>query len=84
MKKIGLLGLFLFLTILSFSSSPSVTKQKQKTNMVQIQKSLKKLGYYHGKLDGIKGKETNRAIKAYHSNVKPIKELDTLLAQEGL
>ncbi|MBP9477227.1 MAG: peptidoglycan-binding protein [Sebaldella sp.] len=84
MKKIGLLGLFLSLTILSFSSSPSVTKQKQKTNMVQIQKSLKKLGYYHGKLDGIKGKETNRAIKAYHSNVKPIKELDTLLAQEGL
>ena len=52
--------------------------------MVQIQKSLNKLGYYHGKLDGIKGKETNRAIKAYHSNVKPIKELDTLLAQEGL
>ena len=52
--------------------------------MVAIQKKLKDLGYYHGKLDGIRGKDTNRAIKAYHSNIKPVKELDKLLAQEGL
>ena len=89
MKKTGLLILFLSFAILSFSasnnsSSSTVTKQNQKTNMVAIQKKLKDLGYYFGKLDGIRGKDTNRAIEAYHSNVKPIKELDKLLAQEGL
>ena len=89
MKKTGLLILFLSFAILSFSasnnsSSSTVTPQKQKTNMVAIQKKLKDLGYYHGKLDGIRGRDTNRAIKAYHSNIQPVKELDKLLAQEGL
>ena len=48
MKKTGLLILFLSFAILSFSasnnsSSSTVTKQKQKTNMVAIQKKLKDL-----------------------------------------
>ncbi|MFA6384775.1 MAG: peptidoglycan-binding domain-containing protein [Candidatus Omnitrophota bacterium] len=38
---------------------------KSKTNIKEVQSALKNAGYYEGKIDGIKGKGTKKAIKAF-------------------
>ena len=39
--------------------------RKQNTLVEDIQKHLRRLGYYQGKIDGISGKGTTSSIKAY-------------------
>lgn len=36
-----------------------------KADVKQVQAALKKAGYYSGKIDGVKGRNTKRAIKAF-------------------
>ena len=92
MKKLKLAVVFLLMATLSFtvvsgaatSRVPSVTKEKRRTNFVEIQKRLKDLGYYTGKLDGIYGSQTKKAIQTYKRNQGTDKKLEELLAREGL
>ena len=94
MKNFKLIIFFSLLGILGFSAgsdrntdvsgSKTVTKQKRKTNYVEIQKKLKSLGYYHGKLDGIYGSQTKKAVSDYFSGDKTSKSLNRLLSEEGI
>ena len=92
MKKLKLAAVFLLTATLSFtvvngapvSKSQSVTKEKRRTNFVEIQKRLKDLGYYTGKLDGIYGSQTKKAIQTYKNNQGTDKKLEQLLAREGM
>ena len=42
------------------------------------------MGYYTGKLDGINGSLTKKAIQTYKNNQGTDKKLEQLLAREGL
>ena len=92
MRKLKLAVIFLLAATISFtgasgtttSKSQSVTKEKRRTNFVEIQKRLKDLGYYTGKLDGIYGSKTKKAIQTYKGNQGTDKKLEKLLAKEGL
>ena len=92
MRKLKLTVIFVLTVILSFSAaanttapkSQSVTKEKRRTNFVEIQKRLKDLGYYTGKLDGIYGSKTKKAVQTYKKNLGTDKKLEQLLAREGL
>ena len=92
MRKLRLASLLLITAALSFSvinaatpaKTQSVTKEKRRTNFVEIQKRLKNMGYYTGKLDGINGSLTKKAIQTYKNNQGKDKKLEQLLAREGL
>lgn len=92
MRKLKLSVIFLLAAVLGFTVvsgaakpiSRSVTKEKRRTNFVEIQKRLKDLGYYTGKLDGIYGSQTKKAIQSYKGNQGTDKKLEQLLAREGL
>ena len=47
------------------SDASTTSASYSKPSVKQIQKALKNAGYYSGKIDGVKGKNTNRAIKAF-------------------
>ena len=92
MRKLRLAAFLLLTAVLSFSvinaaapsKTQSVTKEKRRTNFVEIQKRLKNMGYYTGKLDGINGSLTKKAIQTYKNNQGTDKKLEQLLAREGL
>ena len=92
MRKLKLAVIFLLAVTVSFTAanstaatkSQSVTKEKRRTNFVEIQKRLKDLGYYSGKLDGIYGSQTKKAVQTYKRNQGTDKKLEQLLAREGL
>ncbi len=92
MRKLRLAAVLLLTAVLSFtainaatpSKTQSVTKEKRRTNFVEIQKRLKNMGYYTGKLDGINGSQTKKAIQTYKNNQGTDKKLEQLLAREGL
>ena len=92
MRKLRLSVVILLTAVLGFTSasgasvnkSQSVTKEKRRTNFVEIQKRLKDLGYYTGKMDGIYGSKTKKAVQTYKNNQGTDKKLEQLLAREGL
>jgi hypothetical protein len=47
-------------------TSPSEVAPSEQT-IVAVQKELAKLGYYHGQIDGIAGRETQKAISWFQS-----------------
>lgn len=47
------------------SSQPSKHKLKYNADVAEIQSDLKKLGIYHGKVDGVKGRQTTEAIRSW-------------------
>jgi hypothetical protein len=38
------------------------------STVVEVQRRLARAGYYHGRIDGIMGPQTRRAIRAYESD----------------
>jgi hypothetical protein len=57
------------------------------SNVVEVQRRLARAGYYHGRIDGIMGPQTRRAIRAYERdhNMRAYGVIDQqLLATPGL